>query len=133
MTLVDSSTSPLLAARTALAAAVESATGYTCHASFTTAVVSPCIIIEPDGWQPLLSSGGTVYRVKVSCLYASKDTTDMANGVEELARVTYNAARDQGWRTPDVPAPGSVKFGAGETLREFAGVQFILTEPIEME
>lgn len=129
MTLVDSTLSPLLEARAELASTIQAATGYACHASKPAALSSPCIILEPDGWQPFTASGAVIYRVRVTVLYASKDETDMANGVEELARLAYTAGVAAGWRAVEVPTPGSV------TVRtdEFAGVQFQFTKPLEME
>lgn len=129
MTLVDSTLSPLLAARASLASAIQSATGYACHDSHPAAFTSPCVILESDGWQPFSASGAATYRVRVSVLYASKDQVDEANGVEELARLVWLAGTDDGWVNANVPAPGSV------TYREqaFAGVQFLFAKPLEME
>lgn len=129
MTLVDSSVSPLLTARVELASAIQSTTGYTCHDTKPAALSTPCIVLEPDGWQPFAASGATIYRVRVTVLYASKDEADMTNGVEELARLAYVAGGAEGWRAVEVPAPGSVTVRADE----YAGVQFTFTKPLEME
>lgn len=126
MTLVDSTLSPLLEARASLAAAIEAATGYPCHDSYTPAVNSPCIILEPAGWQEL-NAVVDIYRVRVSCLYASKDGADVSNAVEELARLAYAAGRAFGWRAVEVPEPGSISIAGAD----WAGVQFTFTTPLE--
>lgn len=129
MTLVDSSVSPLLAARVALASDIQTATGYACHDSRPAAINTPCVVLESAGWQPHAGSGFDIYRVRVTVLYASKDETDMGNAVEELARLAYVAGKDSGWKSPDVPEPGAVTLGSSE----YAAVQFTLTKPLEME
>ena len=122
----------LATARTALAAALESATGYTCHPSYTTALHTPCYVLEPDGWQFFNAAGtGVLYRLRLSCLYADQ-SGDTALGVEELARAAYIAFTEAGWKTPDVPAPGSVTNPA-DPNRPLAGVQITLTKPLTLE
>lgn len=127
MTLVDSSVSPLLAARVSLAGDIQTATGYACYDSMPAGVSSPCIVLESAGWQPW--GGAEIYRVRVTVLYASKDLTDQSNAVEELARLAYNAGRLAGWAAVEVPPPGAVTVDG----QEYAGVQFTFTTPLEME
>ena len=119
---IDTAISPLLDARQGLATAIEAATGYTCHPSHETALATPCVVLEPDGWVTRMASGDPAYRIQVTCLYANQ-AGDLADGVEELARLTYLACVDYGCRMVEVPAPGAVTVGANE----YAGVQFTAT------
>lgn len=114
---VDTSVSPFLDARTSVAAAIESATGYECHASHTPGVATPCYVIEPDGWVVLTAASVVAYRLRVTALYGNQ-SGDLADGVEELARLAYNALATFGCRTVEVPAPGAVTIGN----TEYAGV-----------
>lgn len=123
--------STLATVRTALASALESATGYTCHASYTTALHTPCYVLEPDGWQFWSAGSGVLYRLRLSCLY-SDQSGDTALGVEELARAAHVAWMDAGWRAYDVPAPGSITNPA-DPNRPLAGVQITLTRPTSLE
>lgn len=121
----DVSASPLLATRTSLAAALESATGFTCHASMTNALSTPCYVLQPAGWQFDTGGGNAwvpIYRATVTCLYADQ-SGDLADAVEEMARQAAEVCADEGWRIPDVPAPGSVTNPA-DPGRPLAGVQF---------
>jgi hypothetical protein len=126
----DVATSPLAGARTALAAALESATGYTAHPGYTTSLHTPCYVLQPDGWQWLTGGGYVVYRVTVTCLYGDQSgaTSDAA---EELARQAAVVCADQNWRIPDVPAPGSVTNPA-DPGRPLAGVQFTATLQVSL-
>jgi hypothetical protein len=126
--IVDTALSPLLDARTGLAAAVEAATGYTCHPSHETALATPCMVLEGDGWVTnVVGDQSTVYyRMTLTCLYANQ-AGDLADGVEELARLAFVACLDYGARIPtEVPAPGAVKVGNND----YAGVQFTTTLPV---
>ena len=124
--------STLAAARTALAASLESATGYTCHPSYEKSLSTPCYVLEPDGWQFFNAAGsGVLYRLRLSCVYADQ-SGDTALGVEELARAAYLAFTDAGWKTPDVPAPGSI-INPADPNRPLAGVQVTLTRPTSLE
>ena len=90
--IVDTALSPLLDARDGLAAAIEAATGYTCHASKPAGVATPCVVLEGAGWVSHQNADQSIiiYKMNVTCLYANQ-AGDLADGVEELARVTWNA------------------------------------------
>lgn len=119
---VDVTISPLLDARTRLAAAIESATGYQCHASFENAIATPCYVLQPNGWVALAIDNLVAYRVQLTALYANQ-SGDLGDGVEELARLAYIACADFGAKFIEVAAPGSVTIGT----TDYAGVQFEVT------
>lgn len=123
--------STLAAARTALATALEAATGYTCHPSYTSALHTPCYVLEPDGWQHFGGGGAVLYRLRLSILYADQ-SGDTALGVEELARAAHVAWSDAGWAAYDIPAPGSIT-NPSDPNRPLAGVQVTLTRPTALE
>jgi len=104
--IVDTALSPLLDARTDLATAIETATGYTCHPSHETALATPCYVLEPAGW-----------------VTVTPTTVDLADGVEELARLAWVACIDHGCRMIECPPPGAVTVGS----HDYAGVQFTTT------
>ena len=124
--IVDTAVSPLLDARTTLAAAIEAATGYQCHASYEPSLTTPCYVLTGNGLVST-TSGIVVYRVMVTALYANQ-AGDLADGVEELARLALAACVDAGARWIDVDPPGSVTVGNNE----FAGVQFEVTLPVTL-
>lgn len=131
MTLhTDALANNLVEARTNLATALETATGYTAHPSLETALHTPCYVLQPDGWQWFTASGTALYRVTVTSLYGDQ-TGDTANAVEELARAAAVVCQDNGWRIPDVPAPGTVQNPA-DPNRPLAGVQFTATLPVSL-
>ena len=120
--IVDTALSPLLDARDGLAAAIEAATGYTCHTSKPAGVATPCYVLEGAGWVALAGDNTVAYKVNLTCLYANQ-AGDLADGVEELARAAYVACLDHGCRMIEVPAPGAVSVGNAD----YAGVQFLTT------
>lgn len=117
--IVNTALSPFLDARTGLAAAIESATGYECHPSKPSGVSTPCYVLEGDGWVTLAADNVVGYRINVTALYATQ-SGEVADGVEELARLAWVAAADYGCRTVEAPAPGSVSVNGVD----YAGVQF---------
>ncbi len=119
---VNTALSPFLDARQGLATAIQAATGYTCHPSHEAAIATPCYVLEGDGWVSLAADNVVAYKIKVTCLYANQ-SGDLADGVEELARLAYVACADYGCRGVEVEAPGAVAVGAND----YAGVQFTTT------
>ena len=115
---IDTSTSPLLDARTDLASAIETATGWETHASYVEGFATPCIILTGNGWTGF-ARNKIGYRVQVNCVTANQ-AGDLSDAVEELARVTALACIDAGWAVKEVPAPGA--FTVND--RQYAGVQF---------
>lgn len=126
---VDQTISPLLDARQQLAEALQDATGYTCHDSYTAGFATPCYVLTGDGWTPD-ASGIVLYRVQITCLYGNQ-SGQIVGGVEELARLAHIACIDFGARVDQagVPAPGSVTVGE-PTTREYAAVQFTVEIPV---
>jgi hypothetical protein len=86
--------------------------------------------LEPDGWQ-WFTPATVLYRLRLSCLYADQ-SGDTALAVEEMARAANVAWSDAGWKTFDIPAPGSVTNPA-DPNRPLAGVQITLTRPTNLE
>lgn len=123
--IVDTALSPLLDARTALAASIETATGYPVYASKPAGVATPCIVLEGAGWVQLMAAGDVAYKMNVTCLYANQ-AGDLADGVEEMARLAYVACLDANCRMIEVPAPGAISVGNAD----YAGVQFLTTLPV---
>ena len=119
--IVDTALSPLLDARTDLATAIELATGYTCHPSMETALATPCYVLSPDGWVTVTPTT-VAAKFTVTCLYANQ-AGDLADGVEELARLAWVACIDHGCRMIECPPPGAVTVGS----HDYAGVQFTTT------
>lgn len=115
---VDTTVSPLLAARQQLAAALEAATGYTAHPSYVEGFASPCIIITPNGWEAVTPTQ-VLYAVKVSAVVANQ-SGQLGDAVEELARLCVVGCMDASWAVPMVSAPGRYTV----VDREYAGVQF---------
>lgn len=126
----DTEANNLSEARTALATALETGTGYRCHPNLVTGVVTPCYVVQPDGWQWFAASGTALYRVTVTCLY-SDQSGDTAAAVEEMARAAHVECANLGWRIPDVPAPGTVT-NPSDPGRPLAGVQFTATLPVSL-
>jgi len=120
--IVDTALSPLIDARDGLATALETATGYTCHTSKPAGVATPCLVLEGNGWVSLAADNVVAYKINVTCLYANQ-SGDLADGVEEMARLAYVACVDYGCRMIEVPAPGAISVGNAD----YAGVQFLTT------
>jgi hypothetical protein len=91
-------------------------------------VSTPCYVLEGDGWVVLTAANVVAYRLRVTALYANQ-AGDLADGVEELARLAYLACVSYGCRTVEVPAPGAVTIGNAE----YAGVQFDTTLLVTVE
>src|SRR5512139_314051 len=98
---IDTSLSPLLDVRTDLAAAIELATGMRCHDSYVQGFATPCVILTGNGWRQA-TPGQLAYTVQVNCVLANQ-AGDLANDVEELARLVTVACIDAGWGVPEVP------------------------------
>jgi hypothetical protein len=125
---VDTSVSPLLAVRTALAADIEAAVGWTCYPSPTEGFATPCVILSPGGWTQATSLW-SAYTVTVSCVVANQGGST-ADDVEEVARLVANAIIATGqWGVPEVPEPGA--FTVNE--RQYAGVQFAARSVVTIE
>jgi len=121
---VDLAPSPLADARTNLAAAIETATGYTTHPSKPAGVATPCIVVEPAGWvsHQTADMSVVIYKMTVTCLLANQGG-NLAESVEELARLAWVACLDHGCKMPECPEPGAVSVGNAD----YAGVQFTAT------
>lgn len=123
---IDTAVSPLLDARTQIAAAIEAATERKCHASYTEAFATPCVVLQGAGYT-MSVTGYVTYKITVTALYANQ-SGDAGEGVEELARLAVIACVDAGAGVFDVPAAGTVNIGS----REYAGVQFEAQIPVTL-
>jgi hypothetical protein len=116
---VDTSVAPLLAARTALATALEAATGWDVYVGASSNLATPAVVIEPNGWALSGAHSRTVaYTVNVTCLYNASEGS--IEGAEEMARAVYVALASLGWLVPEVPPVASITYAE----RPFVGVQF---------
>jgi hypothetical protein len=115
---IDVTVSPFRAARADLATAIEAATGWTVHPSYTAAITTPCIILTGGGFTQV-TADQYGYTVAVNCVLANQGG-DLADEVEEVARLAVLACIDNQWAARDVPAPGLFQIGE----RAYVGVTF---------
>ena len=129
MSTVDLTTSTLVDAREALQTAIVAnvnvdvdgvATDVDCYLYGSANLVTPCVVIEPNGWAPSQAGQVVAYTVNVTCLYNTGDLATSSDGAEELARQTYLACRANGWLPVEVPAPTGITWNE----RAYVGVQF---------
>lgn len=125
---IENPTSPLLAARTTVAAAITAATGYEVLDGARVNIATPVVVLEPNGWALTGAGGKTVaYTLHVTCLYNAAEAA--LPGAEEMARKVFLALLKAGWVTPEVPPPSGISYGD----RPFTGVQFTTGTTLTLE